>query len=366
MRSRVASSAGGTWKTVSVACQSWAVTGAPSRVRRVSRHAIRLRYHLVVSFPAGERPTRAHLEDVEETLCDGLGFAGHQRLSAVHTDTGHLHVHIAIDRVHPVTLRAVEPYYDHPKLAELCGVLEARHGLTPNNHMETGRAAGPRTPDGVAALEARRGERSLQGWIRKTAGAALTACREQGRGWADLHRALARYGLEICPRGAGLANADTGSGLAVRASAVDRGLSMAALTGRWGAYAPPTGVHPEPERRYRPQPLHAHPAADDLHARYRRERDQALAARRSALADLRARHAAYQRDLAGWYRDRHQELRRDRRLTPRERRRARLERSGTTQSHICDVEGAQYSPIVDTMARLAEAVGVPLHEMLKP
>src|SRR5271166_3648830 len=38
-------------------------------------------YHLVISFPSGERPAPSQLEDIERVLCERIGLGGHQRLS---------------------------------------------------------------------------------------------------------------------------------------------------------------------------------------------------------------------------------------------------------------------------------------------
>ena len=91
-------------------------------------------YHLVVSFPVGERPTMATMLAIENRLCEAIGLADHQRLSAVHNDTAHLHMHIAINKVHPKTRRNVEPYYDQPRLMEACERLEIEYGLQRTNH----------------------------------------------------------------------------------------------------------------------------------------------------------------------------------------------------------------------------------------
>jgi hypothetical protein len=93
-------------------------------------------YHLVVSFPPGERPSEAQLRDIEDELCAAIGLGDHQRISAVHTDTDHLHIHIAISKVHPDTRRCIEPWYDKRKLMAACDRLEIKHGLTHTDHGE--------------------------------------------------------------------------------------------------------------------------------------------------------------------------------------------------------------------------------------
>lgn len=91
-------------------------------------------YHLVVSFPPGEVPSDQALHDIEKTLCEAIGLGTHQRISATHTDTAHLHIHIAINKVNPVTYNNVEPYYDKDRLMKACERLEVKHGLQRTHH----------------------------------------------------------------------------------------------------------------------------------------------------------------------------------------------------------------------------------------
>ncbi len=77
-------------------------------------------YHLVVSFAQGERPLPEQLRDIEDELCASIGLGTHQRLSAIHTDTAHLHIHVAINQIHPQTLALIEPWYDKAKPARPC------------------------------------------------------------------------------------------------------------------------------------------------------------------------------------------------------------------------------------------------------
>lgn len=91
-------------------------------------------YHLVFSFPPGERPPLDVLHAIEDELCAAIGYADHQRISAVHIDTDHLHVHVAINKVHPTGLQNIETFRDAPRLMEACERLEITHGLTRTNH----------------------------------------------------------------------------------------------------------------------------------------------------------------------------------------------------------------------------------------
>ncbi|HGA7692105.1 TPA: TraI/MobA(P) family conjugative relaxase [Salmonella enterica subsp. enterica serovar Virchow] len=91
-------------------------------------------YHLVYSFPPGEQPSLEVLHAIEDELCAAIGYADHQRVSAVHTDTDHLHVHVAINKVHPTGLQNIEPYYDKKRLMETCERLEIKYGLQRTDH----------------------------------------------------------------------------------------------------------------------------------------------------------------------------------------------------------------------------------------
>ncbi|WP_258086861.1 TraI/MobA(P) family conjugative relaxase [Xenorhabdus bovienii] len=91
-------------------------------------------YHLVFSFSSDEQPPLDVLHAIEDELCASIGYADHHRVSAVHTDTDHLHVHVAINKVHPTGLQNIEPYYDKKRLMEACERLEIKYGLQRTNH----------------------------------------------------------------------------------------------------------------------------------------------------------------------------------------------------------------------------------------
>jgi hypothetical protein len=93
-------------------------------------------YHLIVSFPPGERPPLETLHAIEDELCAAIGYADHQRVSAVHIDTKCLHLHVAINKVHPTGFQNIEPYYDKDRLMEASARLEIKYGLERTNHGE--------------------------------------------------------------------------------------------------------------------------------------------------------------------------------------------------------------------------------------
>jgi hypothetical protein len=251
-------------------------------------------YHLVISFPDGETPGREQLEDIEDAVCAGLGFAEHQRVSAIHQDTDNLHIHLAINKVHPVRLTVHEPYYPYFKLDQLCRELEIRHGLEKDNRIGQGKNRG-RAGD----MESFTGEQSLLSWIQEQVGERLKQVSCQGQGWADIHAVLAEYHLVIKPRGAGLVIGTQDGRLHVKASSVDCNFSFKALTDRFGPYQPPRqqalehaqttqeGLSSSDGRNYQRGPRQAQPGAGSLWMQYQAERERMNQERAIALSRLK-------------------------------------------------------------------------------
>ena len=258
-------------------------------------------YHLIVSFPPGEKPTPAQLHDIEDKLCEAIGLADHQRISAVHNDKDHFHFHVAINKVHPQTFKTITPYFDQPRLQAACIELEKKHALTPTNHQMPERSQG-KLNGRAEAMELQGKQQSLIQWVRDEAGPALLKAQETGRGWQDLHKAAATYGLEIKPRGAGLVIAVAGDKYArVKPSEIDRRLSFGALTSKWGAFQEPRGPQPAPERAYPCAPvLTRSPATPELFKEFQRERQHALDERKTGRETRRDAAGAWRKELSSW------------------------------------------------------------------
>jgi len=253
-------------------------------------------YHLVFSFPPGEEPDLKILHEIEDQLCASIGYADHQRISAVHIDCDHLHVHVAINKVHPKGYQNIEPYFDKKKLMETCERLELEYGLTRTNHGLTGEKPKAKIRDRQATAEAHSGIETLTGYITREVSPAIHSCSS----WKQLHTALASHGLEIKKRGAGLV---IGSGnIWVRASQCDRQFSLKYLTDRLGEFEEsvrpakqsvrpakqsvrpakqsvrPAKQSVRPASRayppYQPKPRQSHPSSAALFEIYQHDRDK--------------------------------------------------------------------------------------------
>ncbi len=249
-------------------------------------------YHLVVSFRDDELSEEV-LKKVEDQLCDGLGFGEHQRLSVVHHDTDHLHMHIAINKIHPSRLTIHNPHYDYKTIGELCENLEQEFGLTPDNHETKTRGAQSKESN----IEFKAGSESLIGWMKQE-------CLEQiqsAASWTELHQVLGDHGIELKVRGNGFVFVSS-NGVGVKASSVDRSLSKANLIKKLGDYvknnsdldvdeniktSTKTDTSSKDSKHYEKKPLHSKQDTKELYAQYKKEQDDAAINGKNEWIELR-------------------------------------------------------------------------------
>ena len=221
-------------------------------------------YHLIVSFRPGERPSADTLRAIEARVCQRLGFGEHQRVSVLHHDTNNVHLHLAINKIHPTRYTLHEPYKAYRAFGELCDSLEDAFRLEQDNH----RVRKTGGENWASDMERQAGTESLIGWMQRECLDHLRAVQS----WAKLHQVLRQHGLVIQPRGQGLVITD-GQGTFVRASSVARDLSKVSLERRLGRFEPPGIVQTaKPTRRYEPIPVRSRMDTTALYARYQQDR----------------------------------------------------------------------------------------------
>ncbi len=242
-------------------------------------------YHLIVSFRPGERPSAETLRAIEARVCQRLGFGEHQRVSVLHHDTNNVHLHLAINKIHPTRYTLHEPYKAYRAFGELCDSLEEVFHLERDHHQVRKTSGENRASD----MERQAGTESLIGWMQRECLDHLRAAQS----WSALHQVLHQYGLAIQPRGQGLVITD-GQGTFVRASSVGRDLSKMALERRLGRFELPDSVQREkPTRRYEPKPLQSRMDTTALYARYQQDRLARTQARAVAMQEARSRKAQH-------------------------------------------------------------------------
>jgi hypothetical protein len=73
----------------------------------------------IISLRAGANPEAQTLRMIEERFCKALGYAEHQRISVIHHDMDNMHIHVAINKIHPRTFALHDPGCDY-KALKIC------------------------------------------------------------------------------------------------------------------------------------------------------------------------------------------------------------------------------------------------------
>ncbi len=238
-------------------------------------------YHFLFSFRECEYPSPEVLRDCEAEFCRALGFAEHQRVSVVHRDTNNLHVHVAVNKIHPTRLTVKTPFNDFWQRSVTAKRLEIKHNLHRDRHDRREEATSP--SDGAADMEHHAGIESFTRWLQLEIAEDLT----RATSWAELHRAARAHGVNIRLRGSGcvIFNGEK----VVRASSIRRDFSLSALVKRLGPFqaaqidSPAVAYEPllaKPEPRPRVDGVYSQ--APPPHARGRSEHLSAIVDQRAA------------------------------------------------------------------------------------
>jgi hypothetical protein len=271
-----------------------------------SRSKIDKTYHLVVSLGIGESLTEEQFKHVEERVCSVIGFSEHQRICAIHNDTNIVHMHLAISKVHPLTLNTIEPYYDKLKLMEVCRELEQIYGLQAGISPEK-QARGI----GTSPAEAHQGLESFGSWVKTHfREPLLNLMNKPESSWREIQELAGKYGVEIRERGAGLVIAHVSEKLFVKASSIDRSFSKKVLEERFGPLErSPQKVHPE--LQYIQWPIGGSPKSKALYTAYLTEMGEIRARRRDFMMNQIGHRSKSVEEIKARYVKRRQEVKLD-------------------------------------------------------
>ena len=275
-----------------------------------TRSKIDKTYHCVISFPEGEFPNREQLEDIEDQMCKALGFEDHQRISAVHQDTDNLHLHLAINKVHPKTFNVHDPPWDYYTRDRMCRELEQKHGLSIDNGIGQGKRFGKEQE-----MNAHSEKQTLWQWIQESAKAELIHAGQTAESWQALHEQFAAHGLVIKPRGAGLVIGTLDGNVHIKASSVDKRLSFKRLSERLGEYQAPAQKKetvptsgPQPKAHYQAGPRMPDEAAKALYAEFQAQKQNAWEQRNAFKAQQKTEKDAFDQQLRAWHQTERQKI----------------------------------------------------------
>ena len=256
--------------------------------------------HWMLSWQENEQPSQEQLEEAVNVFLERMGLEGHQVIYALHGNTANLHLHIAVNRTHPVTHKVIQPHrgFDIEEAHRIVALLQHRQRWASENNpryvvndqgeiVRSSRKAAATPGDKAGNFESATGEKSAQR-IAQERGHGII---KNAASWAELHRNMARAGLRFEKKGSG-AIVFVGD-IAVKASSIDRSFGLGNLCKRLGdfepgeyapempapAAEPVSGLAIEEWREYKR--LREQNATERREARIRRE---------AAIAEIKARH----------------------------------------------------------------------------
>ena len=201
--------------------------------------------HFILSWRAEESPTNEQVDEaVNIALCE-LDLQDCQALWALQSDTGNLHVHVAVNRVSPKTYRAIHPAGGWTKkaLERAARKIEivqgwdvertGRYEVDESGNIFERDAKARKSPElsqKARDIEAHTGIESLERQAKREVVKIL----DTATSWEDLHEKLANRGYELERKGNGgvLKYEDK----AVKVSNVSRRSSFSRLERRLGKY----------------------------------------------------------------------------------------------------------------------------------
>jgi len=202
--------------------------------------------HYVLSWPVGEQPNSTQIEEAVSIFMNEIEMNNHQVVYGLHQDTDNLHLHIAINRVCPDTLRCKEinKGFDRIVAHRAAARIEHKQGWKPEKNalfhvLENGELAKrvaqkkqiPRSTQ--IDMEVRTGEKSAER-IAMEKGLPII---QTATSWQELHEKLALTGMSYEKKGGGAVIFVDRIG--IKASAIDRSVSLNKLQSRFGPFEEP-------------------------------------------------------------------------------------------------------------------------------
>jgi len=275
--------------------------------------------HYLLSLREGEMPTLEQMQEACEVLLAELGLTGHQVIAAAHQDTSNIHLHVAVNRVHPESGKVIEAArgWDIEAGHRAIARIERMQGWQPEansrytcdqlgnvtRNRRTAPAEEPAAEPGTRArdMEAWTGQKSAQRIAQEVATPLIAGAAS----WGELHASLAEQGMRYArdKSGAVLFVGD----VAIKASSLkDRACRLVALQKRLGAFEPA-----DPALQVRERPIEPVKAVNRSAKRkalwtdYTAARKADKAQRDAARDEIKRRHAEQRRAVL----DEHRRLR---------------------------------------------------------
>lgn len=278
---------------------------AASEMNGVSMQNDRIKdpvYHFILSWQEDENPTDDQVFASANFALRRMGMQLHQYVASIHRDTDNVHVHVAANRVHPITFKAVNLFNDADKLQQACRELELKFNFkvdngswirNDNNEIVRARLGYKKAPRGAATLEHFADRESLYTY-------AVTHCRkdinamfrDKSATWDRIHDVFDRVGLKLERRGEGMIIRDrfNPAQTPIKASRLHTAMTLSRIEPKVGAFTP------SPVNDVDLHDKKVHEAYNDqLHMRDQGARHERRIARAEARQTLKDDYQAYRK-----------------------------------------------------------------------
>ena len=211
-------------------------------------------WHGCISFREGEIPTKQQIEECVDIYLKKYKFEGYQVVYGVHQNTDNIHIHIALNRIHPETGKAANVFQSYKTAQMIAREIELKQGwshdksgkfyeIIDNEVVGKNNLSGDdmlkTIPQAARSFERRSGEKSAiriaQNEVAKT---LFDAIDEKINTWAELNEKLAEKGFEIRKTGRGgvLVYHKEDEEEMIKLSSVSQKLSMNKLEAKLGEF----------------------------------------------------------------------------------------------------------------------------------
>jgi hypothetical protein len=189
-------------------------------------------YHMSISYSPEDHPTqKMMLEDADEVL-KKMGLSEHQAMIISHQDKAHQHLHVMVNRVHPETGKAWNPWNDRQKYRPILRGIEAKREYTQLLKMD-------RTPPEISLSRGEYQQLKNHGLANMPLKAKaefyeVDKILDQADRWEDVRQSLSDIGLKITRKGRGGVIENISTGKQMKLSRVGRRFSFGKLEKRFG------------------------------------------------------------------------------------------------------------------------------------
>lgn len=191
-------------------------------------------YHLIVSFQEDENPSDELIGEIEEEFMKAIGLENCQRLSAIHNNTKNKHIHIAVNRIDPLTYKFIDKFQDMPILQKKAEEIEIKYNLKKDNHItQDKQKSNNKKQENDYTVHT--GMINFKEWVKVNVKDDIKKIlNDKTSTWSDINRTLAKYDLSLRERGNGYVITSNSQKLFIKASDVHRELSKAKIEQRYG------------------------------------------------------------------------------------------------------------------------------------